>query len=523
MFDIIIRNGVIIDGSGEKMHLVDIGIKDDEIAEIGELHNERGEVEINARRKYVCPGFIDVNNHSDTYWQIFNDPNLESLVHQGITTIVGGNCGSSLAPLVNAKTLDTIQKWANIRHISINWLDFDEFFKFLETKRISVNFASLVGHATLRRGIIKDKMRALETNELAIAGKMLKNSIQEGALGMSTGLIYTHARSATMEELVYLANILKKYNGVYVSHIRNEGKNLVEAAKEAINLAEKTGVKIHISHLKAVGEKYWHLMDEVLFAISKAKEQGLDITFDVFPYTQTGTVLYTMLPEWVSEGGKKMMLHRLRDQAIQNKVMEEMKNSDIDFSKVEIAISSLSKTLSKRKITEIATSQNKSVEKAVIDVLIASDGRVITNSEVLSEDNIKKAIVHPLSIIASNGTGYCADHRKTGELVHPRCFGTFPKILVKYVSEQKLLKWEEAIRKMTALPAEKFGLRRRGKLKENYFADIVIIDPKKIKDQATVENPYQYNKGIDWVITNGKITIKEGEYTQVRNGEVIIR
>ena len=156
-------------------------------------------------------------------------------------------------------------------------------------------------------------------------------------------------------------------------------------------------------------------------------------------------------------------------------------------------------------------------------MLIASDGRVITNSEVLSEDNIKKAIVHPLSIIASNGTGYCADHRKTGELVHPRCFGTFPKILVKYVSEQKLLKWEEAIRKMTALQDEKFGLRRRGKLKENYFADIVIIDPKKIKDQATVENPYQYNKGVDWVITNGKITIKEGEYTQVRNGEVIIR
>jgi len=523
MYDIIIRNGSIIDGSGEKMFLADVGIRENEIVKIGELHDDQGEIEIDARRKYVCPGFIDVNNHSDTYWQIFANPNLESLIYQGITTIVGGNCGSSLAPLVDAKTIDTIQKWANIKEVSINWLDFEEFFKFLENKRMSVNFATLVGHATLRRGILKDETRELEPPELAFIGKMLKDSLKEGALGMSTGLVYTHARTATLEELVYLARIIKKYDGVYVSHVRNEGKNLLEAINEAITIGEKTGVKIHISHLKAVGKKYWHFMDEALFALNKAKEKGLDITFDAFPYTSIGPVLYTLLPEWVSQGGKKMMLNRLRDPEMREKLVKEMRKFEFDYSKIEIAISSFSKTLSKRKITEIAQSQNKSIENAIIDVLIASEGRVIVSSELLSEENVKKAILHPLSMIATNGTGYNLEHSKTGEMVHPRCFGTFPKVLAQYVVKNKLMKWEKAVSKMTALPAEKFQIRKRGKIKEDYFADVVIIDPRKIQDLATAENPYQYNKGIEWVIVNGKIAVKEGRYNGEKNGEIIER
>ena len=521
MFDVIIKNGTIIDGTGESMYKADIGIRENKITKIGNLHNEKGDLEIDASYLLICPGFIDVNNHSDTYWQIFSDPDLESLVTQGITTIVGGNCGSSLAPLADAGTIASIQKWSDLKEININWLNLAEFFKVLEERKLSVNFATLVGHATLRRGLLKDEMRSPNSQELEFMERMLKNSMKDGALGMSSGLIYTHAADATTEELIELSKIVKKYDGVYVSHVRSESDNWLEAIGEAIKIATDSGAKLHISHLKVMGEKNWHLMDDALAAIGRAAENGVDITFDVFPYTNTGTVLYTLLPAWVSKGGKKMMLQRLKNPEIRAKLVEDMKTSEFDYSKIEIANSSLNKTLSRRKITDIASSQEKSVEDAVIDVLIASEGRVITSTEILSPENIGKAIVDPHSIIATNGAGYNLDHAKTGELVHPRSFGTFPRILSRYVLGKRILKWEEAIRKMSALPAEKFGIEKRGRIKEGFFADITILDRDKIEDLATAENPYQYSKGIEYVMVNGRVVLDEGNYTNLKNGEII--
>jgi len=521
MYDVIIKNGTIIDGTGGEMYKADIGIKEDKIVKIGDLRNEKWEVEIDATDKLVCPGFIDVNNHSDTYWQIFANPNLESLVYQGITTIVGGNCGSSLAPLADAGTIASIQKWSNIREATFNWLTLKEFFKVLEKKKLSVNFATLVGHGTLRRGILKEQVENPNSKELAFMDKMLKKSLKEGALGMSTGLIYTHARSASTEELIELAKIIKKYKGVYVTHIRNEEEKFIEAVKEVIEIAKEAKVKTHISHLKVMGEKNWHLMDEALFLIAKANEDGMDITFDVYPYTNTGTVLYTLLPAWVSEGGKNVMVNRLRDPKIRIKIVEEMRESRVDYSKIDIAISSLDKTLSKRNIEDIARSQEKSAEDAVLDILIASEGRVITSMEVLSQDNVEKAIINPQAIIGSNGSGYDIAHAKTGELVHPRNFGTFVKILTRFVLGKRIISWEEAIKKMTMLPAEKFGLKKRGKIAEKYFADILIINRDEIEDLATVDNPYQYSRGIEFVLVNGYIVMSDGKYTGVRNGEII--
>lgn len=523
MFDIIIKNGTIIDGSGEPMYKADVGIRENKIAKIGELQNEKAEIEIDATERLVCPGFIDVNNHSDTYWRIFQNPDLESLIYQGITTIVGGNCGSSLAPLADAGTIHSIQKWANISQVNLDWLTLKEFLDILEQKKLSVNFATLAGHGTLRRGILKDQMRVPEPGEMRFIEKMLANSLKKGALGMSSGLIYTHARTATLEELVKLAGIIKKYDGVYVTHIRDEGDNFAEALKEAITVAKKSGVKLHISHLKIMGEKNWHLMDEALFLIGQAKEEGVDITFDVYPYTNTGTVLYTLLPHWATDGGRKMMLNRLKDPAARPKIIEDMRESGFDFSKVEIAISGLDKTLARRKISDIAASQEKSLEDAILDVLIASEGRVITSMEVLNPENVARAIKHPLSIIATNGAGYSIEHAETGELVHPRNFGAFARALAKYVFNDKLLGWEEAIMKMTFRPALKFGLKKRGLLKEGCFADIVVLDRDKIKDPATVDNPYQYSQGFEFVLVNGQLAVSEGKYTGNRNGEVIKR
>ncbi|MFA5962260.1 MAG: D-aminoacylase [Parcubacteria group bacterium] len=523
MFDILIKNANIIDGTGIPAFLGDIGIKDSKIARIGELGDERATIEFDAEGKTVCPGFVDVNNHSDTYWRIFLSPDLESLIYQGITTIIGGNCGTSLAPLATPTTIDAIQKWVDIKKVNISWLRVKEFLAILRDKKISPNFGTLVGHATLRRGIIGDEVRSLLPREIEMLKKNLKKAMKEGALGMSTGLIYSHARLAPLEELVELAKVVKKYDGVYATHIRSEQKDFLEAIEEALEIARLSGVKLHISHLKVIGEKYWPKMEAALEIITSAKKSGVDVTFDVYPYTATGSVLYSFLPVWVSEGGKKIMLHRLKDPVIRAKVVLEMRESGFDYSKIKIAISPLNKTLARRDVSEIARSQEKSVEEAIIDILVASEGMVIITVEALNEENIRQSLNHSLSIVATNGSGYDISHSKTGERVHPRNFGTFIKVLEKYVRTEKLLSWEAAIHKMTQAPAEKFALKKRGVLKENYFADIVMFDRNKLKSPATIENPYQYSQGIELVIINGEIVLKDGEYAGNRNGQVLLR
>ncbi|MFA7208912.1 MAG: D-aminoacylase [Parcubacteria group bacterium] len=523
MFDIIIKNGTLIDGGGEPMYRADIGIKDDKIAKIGDLQNEKGEIEIDAADRLVCPGFVDVNNHSDTYWQIFSNPDLESLVHQGITTIVGGNCGSSLAPLLGAKAIVSVQKWLSVNNTSLDWLGMREFLDVIGRKKLSVNFATLVGQATLRRSILGDEMRNLNFREVDFLAGKLSDAMKEGALGMSSGLVYTHARSTTKDEIISLAEKIEERGGVYVTHMRDENAGFLDSVEESIEIARLTKVKLHISHLKVMGEENWPMMEDALNMISRARETGLDVTFDVYPYTNTGSVLYTLLPSWATDGGKKMMLNRLKDPANRAKVVAEMKASAIDYSKIEIASSPLNKTLARRKIAEIAVSQEKSIEDAIVDILIASDGQVIISMDVLSEENIEKAIVHPAAVISTNGSGYRDNHGQTGEVVHPRSFGTFPRVLAKYVLGKRLLRWEEAIAKMTSLPARKFGIKKRGMLKEKYFADIVIINRDEICDFATQENPYRYNKGIDLVLVNGQIALQDGVYAGGRFGEVIRR
>ena len=523
MFDVLIKNGRIIDGTGKASFLGDVGIQGDKIVKIGELHNEKGEIEIDASGKIVCPGFVDVNNHSDTFWQIFLNPNLESLVYQGITTILGGACGSSLAPLITPATIESIQKWIDLKKTSFNWMTMKEFLDFLGSKKLAVNFGTLVGHENLRRGILKDETRSPNPKELKFIEKIFKDSMGAGAFGLSTGLVYTHARLATNEELIDLANIVKKYKGVYVSHIRDEAHEVIESIEEAIRIGQKAKMKLHISHLKIMGERNWGKMNEALEAISLAEKAGVDISFDVYPYTNTGSVLYAMLPSWVAEGGKKIMLHRLKDPAIRAKVISEMKESGFEYDKIEISASPLNKTLTNKKITEIAASQEKSVEEAVIDVLVASEGRVITSMEVLSEENISQAIAHPLAMIASNGAGYNLNHSKTGERVHPRSFGTFMKVLEKYVLKEKIISIEDAIRKMTSFPAEKFGVQKRGKIEKGYFADVLVLDKNKISSPASKERPYQYARGVEYSFVNGKAVVSEEKYLGERNGKIIKR
>lgn len=523
MYDIIIRNGKVIDGTGKRMLSADVAVKENEIAEIGDLSNELADIEINARGKYVTPGFIDVNNHSDTYWRIFLSPSLESLLLQGITTIIGGNCGSSLAPLANHDMIQSIQKWSDISKINLNWLGMDEFLDEMGRKKLPVNFGTLVGHSTIRRSLIGDEVRNLDSGELRSLNKILEQALDEGALGLSTGLIYMHAKLATKEEIENVVRVVKKYGGVYATHVRDESHDLVKSVKEALQVAEKTGVKLQISHLKAMGEKNWYQMDKALELIGIARKAGLDVDFDAYPYATTGSVLYTLLPDWVARGGKKIMINRLKNPDTKTRVIAEMKKTGFDYSKISIAISPLDKTLTKKKITEMAEAQGKSVEEMIVDLLIVSNGRVIVSMDVLDEDNVAKAIKHPFSIISSNGSGYDIDHENSCEAVHPRNFGTFPRVLSKYVKEGKLISWEEAINKMSGKPAEKFSLKKRGTIAVKNYADIVVLDPDNVRDTATNDNPYQYSQGIDSVIVNGRVIVQEGQYNGGRYGEIIRR
>jgi N-acyl-D-amino-acid deacylase len=522
MYDILIRNGMIVDGTGREKYSADVAVKNGKIAKIGKIKWSRGKSEIDAAGKIVAPGFIDMHNHSDSYWRLFLEPQLPSLVRQGITTIVGGNCGASIAPLSSGKIIESVQKWADIREVNVNWLSMGEFREEMEKRKLGLNFATLIGHGTLRRGIIGDEMRKFNRAELDIARNILSRSLMDGGMGFSVGLAYSHEQFATWEELKAFALIVKNHEKIFSVHLRNEGADILPAIDEAIDLARETQVSLQISHFKVMGERNWSLSEKALQKIEKARSEGIDVNFDVYPYVETGSVLYVSLPAWAADGGKKMLLRRLKEKHLREKIVSEMKEiHEYPYEKAIVAISALDKNLPEKRISKIAEARGISAEEVVIDLLIASNGRVITLLDCLDERNVKKAIAHPLSIIASDGAGYDINHKDTGELVHPRCFGTFPRVLGKYVREEKLLTLEEAVKKMTSMPAKKIGLTGRGILQKDSIADTVIFDPEKIASLATVEEPYQYAEGVSEVIVNGKMILEKGKMTGEMAGEFL--
>lgn len=522
MFDILIRNGTIVNGTGKKGYKASLGVNKNKIEKIGNLAWAKGKIEIDAEGKIVCPGFIDIHNHSDSYWRLFLDPQLPSLVYQGITTIVGGNCGASVAPLTSGKIIESVQKWADIKEVNVNWLSMGEFREEMSKRKLGLNFATLIGHGTLRRGIIGDEMRRLTENELELFKNILEKSLEDGVLGFSAGLAYSHERDAQWDELEAILEVVKRHNKIFSLHLRDEGKEIVSAVDEAIDLAKESKISLEISHLKVMGEQNWPLQEVVLQKISEGNLAGIDINFDVYPYTETGSVLYIYLPAWAAEGGKKMLLRRLKEKHLREKIIAEMKEGvRYHYENAVIAIASVSKNIPERKISKIAEMRGVSSEDVIVDLLLASEGRVITLLDCLSEENVRKNIKHPLSIIASDGSGYSIDHKETGELVHPRCFGTFPKVLGKYVREEKLLSLEEAVKKMTSMPAEKLRLDDRGVLQKDKRADIVVFDPQTIAGTATAENPYQYAEGMSEVVINGKLVLAKGKMTGEMAGEFI--
>lgn len=522
MFDILIKNGNIIDGSGKKSFQADIGIERDIIVDIGNLQNAPAKKTIGAKNLTVCPGFVDILNRSDTFGTLFENPSQESLLRQGTTTIIGGNCGASLAPIISIHAINAIQKWTDIKNVAINWSSMAEFLYELSHKEIGVNFGTLVGHTTLRRGLLKDEIRPFQKDEMDKMKYIVEESIKDGALGLSAGLVYAHSKIATTEELIELGKITAKNNGFLSLHLRNEEKDTIGAVNEAIRISQEAEIPVEIAHLKIIGQENWPMMDKTLSMIEIANRSGAQITFDVFPYTFSASVLYTTLPDRLVNENKDNLVNMINDKEQKKIIVADMqKNPKFDYGKIIIAMSSGDKSFIGHTVQSIAQDHGLSQEEVILHLIIESRGRMIGFIPDISEENIKKQISNNFSFIASNGAGYGLRHKISKELAHPRCFGAFPRAIRKYALDEKIVSLEEIIAKMTLKPAQKIGLKKRGELKVKNYADVVIFDQDKIRDNAIIQSPYQFADGIEYVLVNGQVAVSNGNYNGLLKGKVL--
>ena len=520
MYSLLIKNATVIDGSGNPGQVLDVAIQGDQIVNIAPKINSSAEATIDATGKVLAPGFIDLQNHSDCYWQIFDNPSLDSLITQGFTTILFGNCGASLAPLLTPDALLPMQKWHNLEGVNINWVSFSEFIEELSRKRFACNIASLVGYSTLRRAVAGDQIRSLEKNELNALKKSLEESLDNGAFGLSNGLSYSHEIIISELELFELAKTTKKYNGLFSIHLRSEGEEVIEAVDEALDIAKSSEVNLKISHMKVKGEQNWAKLPEAVSLIENAYHRGIQVHFDMYPYEIMWQHLYTYLPKWAVEGGRNIMLKHFADPVQKNKILMYLNNSGVKFSEIMIASTAHKLNFVGKTIGQIAKNLECSSEQAVLHLIMNGGAEVMVFEKNMDLKQVEQLAVHPLSFIGTDGGGFSQNF--PGGLVHPRSFGSATKFL-NLVSTKKLLPLEAAIKKLTSGPAKKLGLKKRGEIKVGNFADLVIFDPDKIKDSSTYENPYQFSQGINYVFVNGKAAVVEGKTTTTLPGYVLRR
>ncbi|MEW6095347.1 MAG: D-aminoacylase [bacterium] len=526
MYDILIKNGRIVDGFNVPSFRGDVGIKGERIIAIGNLGigSEQTKL-IDARGKVVCPGFIDIHSHSD--FTIMVNPKAESKVRQGVTTEVCGNCGFSAAPQYQ-QLKDRIKQICQEFEINYEWNSLKEYLEILEGIGIGVNFVPLIGQGNIRASIVGYTDRRPTLKEVDKMKKLINKCMEEGAYGLSTGLIYPPGCFTQTDELIEICKVVAEAGGIYVSHLRNEGDKLLEAVKEAIDIGGMANVqKVHISHLKTAGKTNWDKLNSVFEEIEKTLDLGINITCDRYPYTAASTDLDILLPNWVYEGGLEKELERLKDENTRRKILQQILEAyhDIDFWD-SIMISSVktqaNKWMEGKRISEIVSAK-KTLNpcELVFSLLIEEERKVEANFFNMSEDNLKKILKKPYVMIASDSSARADYGILSTSKPHPRAFGTFPCILAKYVREEKVLTLEEAIYKMSYQPAQLLGIKNRGRLKEGNFADVVVFNPEKIKDLATYESPLLYPTGIEYVIINGKIVIEKGNHTDVLTGKVI--
>jgi len=496
--DILLKNGKIIDGTGNPWYYGDVAIKDGKIISVGNLSQWKSTKTIDATNLIIAPGFIDVHTHIED--DEVKNPLATNFIADGVTSVISGNCGLSRV---------------NLR----------EYFHLIDSTRLSINVASLIGHNDVRETVMGTANRLPTPAEMKRMEDITTQAMKDGAVGLSTGLIYIPGTYSKTDEVVALAKIAAAYNGVYATHMRDEGDSVTQAIDEALNIARQAKIPLEISHFKLSGQQNWGRSKETLPMVIKAREEGLDVTIDQYPYTASSTSLSTLLPDWVLADGQDSIKARLQNNTIKAEVIDYMlkrlkKRKLKHFSYPVVASYKADSTMNGKSIEQVNLAyHNKHDAKeealTVIDMMMKGGAGMVFHG--MSDEDVVRIMQYPFNMFASDASIRIF---KQGS-PHPRGYGTNARVLAKYVREEKVISLEEAIRRMTSFPAQKFHLRQRGLLREGYAADIVVFDEQKVKDLSTYEQPHQYSTGFKEVIVNGQVTFENGVHTGIRNGMVL--
>ncbi len=517
-YDIIIRGGTVYDGSGSPPVVADVGVIADTIAFIGDLANKKGQMEIDATEKAVAPGFINMLSWANV--SLIYDGRSQSDIRQGVTLEVLGE-GTSMGPWSDEMKKQNLENQGDITY-NIEWTTLGEYLQHMEDRGVSTNLASFVGNGTLRRYVIGYDNREATADELEQMKELLEVAMQEGAVGLSSSLLYAPSRYADTGELTELSKVASKHGGMYISHIRSEGEELFESIEELITISREAQIPAEVYHLKASGEKNWWKMDSVFLMIEQAREEGLQITADMYTYPASSTGLHVQLPDWVREGGVEATIERLANPDLRERILNdiEFEHSPDKILLVGFKNPALRIHLGKR-LSEVSVELGKSPAEAMMDLIVEDDSRIQVVYFSMSDENIGKKIQQPWMSFCSDAGSYSAEGIFLKQSTHPRAYGSFVRVLGKYSRDMQLFPLEEAIRRLTSFPAENLKLKRRGQLKSGYYADVVVFDPAIVRDNATFEEPHQYAEGVIHVFVNGVQVLKDGEHTGAKPGRFV--
>ncbi len=528
-FDLVITNGHIIDGTGSPWYSGDIGIRDGRISAIGNLSTTARKRTIDAKGKVVAPGFIDMLGQSEM--TILVDPRLPSKIYQGITTEITGE-GGSAAPL--SDTIIAADR-TGYEHYKINpdWRTFRQYFARLEKQGTGINLASYVGATQVRRMVLGDADVQPSAAQLAQMKMLVRDAMLDGTVGVSTALEYAPAPYAKTEELIALASEASKFGGIYATHMRNEGSSVLEAIDEAVRIGREAHIPVEIWHFKVAGKANWGHMPKSIARVNQARAEGVDVTANTYAYTAWFNTMSAFVPGWAHDGGDAKLIERLKDPATRARIRKDMETPSKDWDNewqeirgpedvmIGVVQNSELKQFQGKRLTDVAKAWNKDPMDALFDFLI--DDKAFTECAVfgMSEPDVALALQQPWVSIDNDSSGTSPEGILGEEHPHPRAYGTFPRILRKYVREEKMLTLPEAIRKFSALPAQRMRLTDRGVLKQGMWADVVVFDPETVRDLATFDEPNRLSAGMDYVLVNGVPVIEDGKMTGALPGKVL--
>lgn len=528
-YDYVIRNGIVYDGSGAAPSIADVAVDGQMIAAVGDIGRARGRIEIDAAGLAVTPGFINMLSWATV--SLIQDGRSQSDIRQGVTLEVMGESWSE-GPLNEAMKQELTQQQGDIPY-DIPWTTLGEYLEYLVARGVSTNVTSFVGTMTLRIHVLGYEDRSPTPAELETMCGLVRQAMEEGAVGLSSALIYAPDCFNKTDELIALAKVAAAYDGMYISHIRSEGNAFLEALDEFMTIAREARIRAEIYHLKAMGRQNWHKMDAALAKIEAARAEGLQITADMYPYIAGGTGFDATMPRWVQEGGHQAWIERLKDPAIREQVRREMRTPTDAWENIYLMAGSPEnillaevrnpalKPLIGKTLAEVAAMRGTSPEDTIMDLVIEDDSRVGAVFFMMSEENVRKQFARPWVSLNSDAASMAPEGVFLKSGAHPRAYGTFARFLGKYVREEQVIPLQEAIRRLTTLPAETLKLDRRGALKPGYFADLALFDPAAIQDHATFEQPHQYATGMVHVFVNGTQVLKDGEHTGAMPGQVV--